>query len=132
MKKDISKGGLNYGLIIKSALLNIIFTGVFVFIFSIIMYLTQTGYEYSTVFATVSLGVGGFVSAFYAAKKLARKGFLIGALVGGVSFVAILLISLFVDKGGITFNTLFHFIIIMLSSLIGGIIGVNKSAKKYI
>lgn len=131
MKKDYEKKSVfNYGLVIKTVLINILVTAIFVLIFSVVMYLTQTGYEYATVFATVSLATGALVSAYYAAKKVGKKGFLVGLLVGGITFLTITLISLFVDKGGITINTLFHFIIIMLSALIGGISGVNKAGKK--
>lgn len=134
MKKDYEKkNSFNYGLIIKTALLNIITTAAFIFIFAVVMYLAQTGYEFATVFATVSLAAGSLVSAFYLARKIAKKGFLVGLLVGGAEFIIVTLISMFVDKGGITVNTLFHLIIILLSSLIGGIVGVNKAGKqKYI
>lgn len=134
MKKDYEKkNSFNYGLIIKTALLNIITTAAFIFIFAVVMYLAQTGYEFATVFATVSLAAGTLVSAFYLAKKIAKKGFLVGLLVGGAEFIIVTLISMFADKGGITVNTLFHLIIILLSSLIGGIVGVNKAGKqKYI
>ena len=134
MKKDYEKkNSFNYGLIIKTALLNIITTAAFIFIFAVVMYLAQTGYEFATVFATVSLAAGSLVSAFYLARKIAKKGFLVGLLVGGAEFIIVTLISMFADKGGITVNTVFHLIIILLSSLIGGIVGVNKAGKqKYI
>ncbi len=131
--KNKTKSGFNYGLIIKTALINIGVTGLFIGIFAVIMYLAQIGFEYSAVLATVSLAAGSLVSAFYAAKKIGRKGFLTGLIVGAVTFLTVTLISLFVDKGGVTVNTLFHLIIIMLSALIGGILGVNKATnKKYI
>lgn len=131
--KNKTKSGFNYGLIIKTAFINIGVTGLFIGIFAVIMYLAQIGFEYSSVLATVSLAAGSLVSAFYIAKKIGRKGFLTGLIVGAVTFLTVTLISLFVDKGGVTVNTLFHLIIIMLSALIGGILGVNKAAnKKYI
>lgn len=132
--KDVSyKKQIDLGLIIKTVLLGVLVTAVFILIFSVFMYFSQMGYEYATVFATVSLAAGTFVSSFYAAKKIGKRGFLTGIIIGGITFLVITLISLFVDKGSITINTLFHFIIILLSSLIGGIMGVNKAAnKKYI
>ena len=82
--------------------------------------------------ATISVAIGAFATAYSAAKKVGKKGILVGSQVGGVIFGIITVISLFIDKGGITVNTLFHFIITMLASLIGGILGVNKgSTKKY-
>lgn len=133
MDKEFENSKFNYPLIIKTAILNIFVTALFIFIFSVIMYFVQAGYEYSTVLATVALGVGALVSSFYAAKKTKKRGFLIGLIVGGAVFLIVTLVSLFVDKGSVTLNTLFHFIIIMLSALIGGISGVNQSAKqKYV
>lgn len=132
--KDVSyKKQINLGLVIKTVLLNVIVTAIFIFVFSVFMYLSQMGYEYATVFATVSLAAGTLASSFYAAKKIGKRGFLTGLIVGGITFLVVTLISLLVDKGGITVNTLFHLIIIMLSALIGGIMGVNKAQnKKYI
>ena len=133
MNKDLEKNRVNYSLIIKTVILNVFVTALFIFIFSVIMYFVQAGYEYSTVLATVALGAGALISSFYAAKNTKKRGFLVGLLVGGAVFLIVTLISLFVDKGGVTLNTFFHFIIIMLSALIGGISGVNKSNKqKYI
>ena len=52
---------------------------------------------------------------------------------GIVTFAVVTLVSLIVDDGGFTQNTIFHFVIIMLASLIGAILGVNKTSnKKYI
>lgn len=133
MKDMTYKKQINFGLIIKTVLLGVIVTAIFIFIFSVFMYISQMGYEYATVFATISIAAGTFAASFYAAKKLNKRGFLTGLIVGGITFLIITLISLFVDKGSITVNTIFHFVIIMLSSLIGGIMGVNKGAnKKYI
>ncbi len=134
MKAKLDKfGGINLGFILKTVILGVVTTSIFILLFSVFMYLSQMGYEYATVFATVALATGTFVSAFYAAKKIGNKGFLTGIIVGLITFLTVTVISLIVDKGSITSNTLFHFIIIMLSALIGGIMGVNRAAnKKYI
>lgn len=134
MKTKLEKfGGIGLGFIVKTVLFGVLTTALFILLFSVFMYLSQMGYEYATVFATVSLAAGTFISAFYAAKKIGEKGFLTGIIVGGITFLLVTVVSLIVDNGSVTSNTLFHFIIIMLSSLIGGIIGVNRAVnKKYI
>ncbi len=84
-------------------------------------------------FATASIAVGGLTASMYAAKKIGDRGYLVGIIVGLAVFAVITLISLAVSDGGITYNTLFHLLIITLSSAIGGIIGVNIGKnKKYI
>ena len=120
-------------LILKSAIIETLVTAVFIFIFSAVMFLTESAYNYATVFATASIAMGSLAAAYYAAKAIGKRGFLTGVTIGGITFLIITIISLILDKGEVTSNTLFHFIIIMLSSLIGGIIGVNKGLnKKYI
>ena len=131
MKKEVSEKR-NLILWAKTAVLEIIVTAIFIFAFSAIMYFSNLSNELSPVLATISVASGVLVAAFYAAKKVGSKGYLVGLAVGGITFLIILLISLVVDSGGITINTVFHLIIIMLAALIGGISGVNKRGKKYI
>ena len=124
------KGYLSYilGFLIGAAV-----TAVFILLFALVMYLSGAAFKYAPVFATLSVAIGCFVAAFFTAKRQGSKGWLVGMVIGGITFILITLVSLIVNSGGITLNTLFHFIILMLSSLIGGILGVNKGkSHKYI
>ena len=59
-------------------------------------------------------------------------GVYIGFIIGISTFLIITIISLIINDTALSINTLFHFIIIVLSSLIGGIFGVNKDKNKKI
>lgn len=131
-KESLNKGKGLYFLIFKTAVIEIAVTAISMLIFAAVMFLAGLDKNLSPVLATVSAAIGTLIAAFFAAKKIGNRGYLIGIAVGGATFIIITLISLIVDGGSITFNTLFHFIIIMLSALIGGISGVNKKGKKYI
>lgn len=88
---------------------------------------------YAAPFATICLAAGSFAASFYSAKKIGDRGYIWGALIGGAVFVIITVLSLIINRSGLTSNTAFHFVIIMLASIVGGIIGVNKGKnKKYI
>lgn len=103
------------------------------FLFATVLYFLEGGYEYSPLFATISLGIGCFAASLYAAKKIGQKGLLVGSVVGGITFIIITLVSLMASKDIFTLNTLFKLIILMLMSLIGGVLGVNsKQNQKYI
>ncbi len=129
----LKQNKLSYITVFVTALIEIVSTLVFVLIFAVIMYLIEGGYEYSSIFATVSIAIGSLVASFYLGNKQGQKGILIGLAVGGITFIIITLISLLMDNGAVGINILFHFIIIMLASLIGAILGVNKKAnQKYI
>ena len=132
MKKETEIKKNLTSLCLKTAFLEISVSFIFIVMFSAVMYLFNLNKVLSTIFATVSVSFGALIASFFTAKKLQNKGYLIGGAVGISTFIIITLISFVMDDGGITFNTLFHFIIIMLSSLIGGICGVNKQGKKYI
>ncbi|MBE6787359.1 MAG: TIGR04086 family membrane protein [Ruminococcaceae bacterium] len=104
-----------------------------VFIFAAVMYFLESGYEYSPLFATVSLGVGCFFASWFLGRKIGKKGIVIGLLVGSAVFIVATLITLIVNSGGLSIHSLLRFIIFLLSSMIGAIIGVNQNGnKKYI
>jgi len=132
MKKEVNGNRDLLTLALKTAISEITVTAALILIFSAAMYFFNLSNDLSPVLATVSIAFGVLVASFYAAKKVGNKGYLVGLTVGGITFLIVLLISLVVDSGGFTINTLFHFVIMMLSALIGGISGVNKKGKKYI
>lgn len=133
IKKDPSGTGLNFGVYLKGFLLEVLVTALAVTLFAFVMFLLEVGHGYASVFATVSVALGGFTASFYCALKKGSRGYLTGIAVGGITFSVITLISMLVNSGEMTLNTLFRFIIIVLSAVIGGIVGVNKSqSRKYI
>ncbi len=134
MQKELfKKSSVNYTLIITTALLEIVITGVVMLLFSALMYFFDIGFEYSPMLATLSVAVALFIASYFAAYKRRDKGMLTGFICGFSTFMLIMILSLIIDDGGITYNTLFHLIIFLLSALIGGVLGVNKAVnKKYI
>lgn len=121
------------GLIITGALIGVGITVLAMLMLSFIMLVFGLDDGFSAPFATLSLGLGAFSAAFYTARRVGSRGYLVGLIVGIISFLTVLLISLFVSKQSIGANTVFHLVIIVISSLIGGILGVNfKSSKKFI
>ena len=110
-----------------------IVTFIFMMLFALIMTLFSIDRSFALPFATVSGAIGCFVAAFFSSKKIGDKGYLTGAAVGIGSFLLVLIISLIFNTDSFSKNTVFHLIIMILSSLIGGIFGVNKGKnKKYI
>ncbi len=129
MKKDTAYNKI-FLVFLKAFIFEIIITAIFVVLFGLFMFLTGKGFELAPLFATVSLGLGSGFAAYFAASKIGNKGLLNGFIIGITSFLIIALISLIVDDGSVTLNTLFHFIIFVLSALIGGVLGVNKRENK--
>lgn len=133
MKKEKNFFGGKFEIAIKGTVIGLLVSFVFMLIFAGIMLALDTDRAYAAPFATVSIALGCFAAAYYVAKRKGNRGYLIGLIVGGAVFAVITVISLAVCKDGVTLNTLFHFVIVMLSSVAGGIAGVNKNRdKKYI
>ena len=117
---------------LKGGIIGVLACLVMMIFFSIILLVFNIDRKYATPFATISVAIGGYVSSRFAAKKIGDKGYVVGLIIGGTIFVTITLISIFIGNS-LSLNTLFHFIIITLSSIVGGIAGVNKDKhKKYI
>lgn len=133
-KNRVGQGDTNkYIIYLKGILLGVIVTAICIFVFAALMLLIKTGNRFAPVFATVSVAFGTFFAAAYTAKRMGSRGYINGLIIGIITFVIITAVSLVIDKGAPTMNMLFHFVIIILSSLIGGVVGVNFGRnKKYI
>ena len=130
MSKVIKSRSSRFTVYITGALLGVAVTFLFFLIFAALITFCGIDRGYSVPLSTIALSLGSFTAAFYVSKKSERKGYLIGILIGVLSFAAVTAVSLIISDSGLTLNTLFHFIVIVLASVIGGIIGVNKRKDK--
>ncbi|MBQ2286353.1 MAG: TIGR04086 family membrane protein [Acutalibacteraceae bacterium] len=130
----VKKGiGASYKNIIAASLIGLAVTAVFIAAFAAFMYFFASGFKYAALFATLSAAFGGFAAAFFLAGKSGSRGWLTGLFTGICTFLIITVVSLAVNHGALTGNTLFHLVIIVLASVIGGILGINKpSGQKYL
>ncbi len=80
--------------------------------------------------ALVSSGLGAFIGGVAAARAMKEQGMIIGGLCGFALFSVTFIVSLFVGNGSFTVFTLLKFIIMTLAGALGGILGVNSSAKR--
>ena len=117
---------------ILGAVLGVFSTLVTMLIFAAILLFFNIDRDYAVPFATISVAVGSLIASRITARKIGEKGYITGLIIGAVVFLIITVLSLIMGNS-LSLNTLFHFIIIMLSSLVGGITGVNaQKGKKYI
>lgn len=117
---------------IAAAVLAVVLSLLFMALFAAAVYFFAIDRGLAPFFSTVSVAAGCFSASFFAGKKTNEKGYLTGLIIGVACFFVITVISLFTGSDGVTLNSLFHFVIVVLASVIGGIFGVNKSGKKII
>ena len=128
MKKtttDISKPKIiGFGVII-SALISI----AFIFVFALVLTTTNLNPQMALPLSSVSLGIGSFFGGKYSAKKIGEKGYLWGLIIGLLTFFINLLVSLIFNASEITLFSFIRFIIILIMSMLGGIIGINSKSN---
>ena len=93
---------------------------------------TDMGESFSTLVAGICLGLGAMFSGFLASKKIKYSGLINGMFCGFIIYLAVFIFSLFLSENGFTIISLSHLFISLISSAIGGILGVNASQKRRI
>lgn len=88
--------------------------------------------DLASVCSTISLSIGAFLAGLFAAKNLKKNGMVIGIILGAVLFLIFTCISLIASLSAPTLLTLLKGIIMVISSALGGILGVNVAAKRKI
>ena len=80
--------------------------------------------------AVFSISVGALVSGFCCAKLIRRGGLAYGALCGAVFSLTVMLASFGVSDNGFGLTALFKIAFMMLSAMLGGVLGVNTRYRR--
>ena len=67
-----------------------------------------------------------FVFGLKSGKNANSKGFLEGLKLGGLFLLVLIIISLFTNKTIFSLSTFIYYLVLMLASIAGGSIGINK------
>lgn len=101
-------------------------------IFAVILTAGDMSDSVSVPFSLVSAALGALAGGWISARLCGRQGLAVGAVTGGVLFLINLLASVAASSGGVTSLTLAKLAVIVLSSAVGGVAGVNKAHKRKI
>lgn len=80
------------------------------------------------VMSLISQGVGVIVGAFFGAKIKGKNGLIVGAITGAILFILFTLIVIISGKA-LSVITLIRFAVLILSGVLGGVLGVNIKRK---
>lgn len=124
MEESISRNFLN---IIKGVIISIIFTLLFLFVFSIILTYTNISESFIAPVIIVITAISIFIGSSIGNIKLKKNGMLNGALVGGIYLLSIYLLSGIISQNfSLSTQSIIIIIAGMICGMFGGIIGVNK------
>ena len=70
-----------------------------------------------------------FILSFKSGKKRTNKGYLAGIKTGLLFILIVTILDLLIVRSSISFSRLFYYLIIILISIFGSIIGINKKAN---
>ena len=117
----------NFTNIIKGTIISIIFTLIFLFIYSLILTYTNISESLTNPVIIVITAISIFIGSSIANLKMQKNGILNGALIGGLYLISIYLLSSIINKNfGISMQTIIIIVAGMICGIIGGILGVNK------
>lgn len=111
---------------------SIYFLSLFIFYVLIISLLNYFDVVYGTAFKIINfvfVSILMFSSGFYLARSFNSKGYKAGIIMGVINMSILLIISLLL-KSEYHISTLIYFFILLLSSTIGGMAGINFNNKK--
>lgn len=83
------------------------------------------GVQTNKVVILIIMAIGTFISDFYLGRNSLKKGYLQGALLGIILSLILFLFSL-LFKNTYTASSLIYYIIIVISSMIGASLGIQK------
>lgn len=84
------------------------------------------GVQTNKVVILIIMAIGTFISGFYLGRNSLKKGYLQGALLGIILSLILFLFSL-LFKNTYTASSLIYYIIIVISSMIGASLGIQKN-----
>lgn len=115
--------------ILLSGIVGIGISLILILIFSFVLSNNNLPESTPNILSSIALGVGGFISGIWIAKKHKKRGALLGLLVGVFIFLFILIGNLILFGFNFSNSIIIKLPIAILSSMIGGIIGVNSKKK---
>lgn len=124
MEENTSK---NYVYILKGVVISVIFTLIFLFIFSVLLTYTNISEKFINPTIIVITAISILIGSSIGNLKVKRRGLLNGAIIGGMYLILIYLISSILSGSfSLTLESIIMIVIAMIFGMIGGIIGVNK------
>ncbi len=101
-------------------------------LFSAITLLFNVDKKMIPFFSVLSLCLGSLVGAFLSGITFGSRALIVGGINGVLLYVLVSITAAILNGGKITISSLFNLLIVLLSSVIGSIFGVNSANKRRI
>lgn len=124
MEENSSKNIINIG---KGVLISLIFTIIFLIIFSTLLTYTNISEKLITPVIIVITAISIFIGSTIGNLKMNKNGLINGGAIGGIYLISIYVISSIISQNfALNMQSLIMIIIGIICGMFGGIIGVNS------
>ncbi|CDZ24197.1 hypothetical protein CCDG5_1080 [[Clostridium] cellulosi] len=122
-RKNISRAAANF---LTGLIVGIITSIILLLIFSFIMTVRDIPEGVVPTLSAISVSIGSIVGGFVSAKMFGKSGLIVGALIGLVLFLIMMLAGAAVQGNGAKVSALIKAVVSLVSGGIGGVVGVNS------
>lgn len=100
------------------------------FLISLFSYFNLIPYQVMNILKMVIIILAFFLGGFLVSKNSRQKGWLEGLKCGGIFLLLMLLFRLLILKNGISLTDFIYYLILLIGSIFGGMVGINFTTKK--
>ena len=101
-----------------------------ILLFALLLTLCDLSASIAYPLSSLSIGFGGLVGSRYVSRKIGEKGYLCGIIIGIIIFSINSIVIFVMGGGSFTFFSLIRFVIVIIMSMLGGILGINTKSSK--
>lgn len=109
-----------------------IFVSIFVFsaLIGTLNYFNIIGNSATNIVELIAIIISMFIGGIYLGKNSQKKGYLEGLKIGLITIVILFLFSFLAYNQSISISTILFYIVILISSILGSVIGINKKSSR--
>ncbi len=104
----------------------------FLAIFSAVSVIFNVDKSMVPLFSALSLCFATLIGAYLAGRAFGGKSLIVGGINGLLLYLLVCVSSAIINNGRLTLSSLFNFLIILFSSLVGAVFGANSANKRKI
>ena len=115
--------------ILLGTFVSILSIGIITFLFALMMTTVDVPFGILTPASIVIVSISSLIGSYVGAKKLERKGLFLGLCTATLVLSIILLVNLTIDPQGFGVIAIIKSVAILVCSVFGGVVGVNKKKQ---
>ena len=114
---------------LKSLLYTIISILIFTIIITTLNYFNLISGKLLNILQILSMIISVMIGGYYLGKTSSSKGYIQGLKIGAIILTILIPLNIFVFKTPFKISVIIFYLIILISSILGSILGINKKKK---